>query len=334
MWELRGPRTKTHAMAGVHYPTFLMTNFRHPPVRIPPEVEREMQAGRRMDPVAPLDRTAQRIQVTEHLHQSLGLRNLDPQVDGPSPHAYVLPYYDTNIGHWMKQYASMNVLQSYEMQSLLRPGDVVVDAGANLGSYTIGFAEKVGMSGAVLAFEPFRWLHQLLTANIALNGLQNVWTFPAGLSDQTTRVEAYQPQLRFFSSPGGVRIMNQAHGLKEQDLYQLYDMDMPPEAVSLVKLDDIVFGGSNVGIMPTPRVQDVRLIKIDVEGMEKEVVLGAAQVIQTYKPIIWTENVAYYESGDTAFLSIVDQLGYACAKAQNAPNDIVCTDKFGQGHQI
>ena len=45
-----------------------------------------------------------------------------------------------------------------------------------------------------------------------------VWTFPAGLSDQTTRVEAYQPQLRFFSSPGGVRIMNQAHGLKEQDL--------------------------------------------------------------------------------------------------------------------
>ena len=39
----------------------------------------------------------------------------------------------------------------------------------------------------------------------------------------------------------------------------------------------------------------------------------ALEVIQTYKPIIWTENVAYYESGDTAFLSIVDQLGYQSA---------------------
>jgi FkbM family methyltransferase len=234
----------------------------------------------------------------------------------------------------MKQFGSMNVLQSYEMQSLLRPGDVVVDAGANLGSYTLGFAEKVGMSGAVLAFEPFRNLHQVLTANVAVNGLMNVWTFQAGLSDQTTKVEAYQPQLRFFSSPGGVRIIDQARGLSENDMYQLYDLDLPPEAVSLVKLDDIVFGASSLGVWPTPRVQDVRLIKIDVEGMEKEVVLGAAQVIQTFKPIIWTENVAYYESGDTAFLSIVDQLGYACAKAQNAPNDIVCTDRNGQGHQI
>ena len=38
----------------------------------------------------------------------------------------------------------MNPLQSYEMQSLLQPGDVVIDAGANLGGYTVPFAERVG----------------------------------------------------------------------------------------------------------------------------------------------------------------------------------------------
>jgi FkbM family methyltransferase len=211
----------------------------------------------------------------------------------------------------MKQFGSMNVLQSYEMQSLLRKGDVVVDAGANLGSYTIGFAEKIGLGGSVLAFEPFRWLHQILTANVALNGLQNVWVFPAGLGDTTTRIEAHPPQLRFFSSPGGVRLTNQTAGL-----------------------DDLVFGGSNMGVWPVPRVNDVRLIKIDVEGMEKEVVLGASQVIQSFKPIIWTENVAYFEGGNTEFLAIMEQFNYGCAKAQNAPNDIVCTDKTGQGHQI
>ena len=35
-------------------------------------------------------------------------------------HAFILPFYDTNIGHWIKEYGSMNVLQSYEMQAILR----------------------------------------------------------------------------------------------------------------------------------------------------------------------------------------------------------------------
>ena len=47
--------------------------------------------------------------------------NLGPRVDGikpplpqaRAPHAFVLPFYDTNIGHWMKQHGSMNPLQSY-----------------------------------------------------------------------------------------------------------------------------------------------------------------------------------------------------------------------------
>jgi FkbM family methyltransferase len=333
MWELRGPLPKTLAVAGVHYPTTLLTNFRDPPVHIPKEVEAEMGRDRAARSDAAPD-APDRSQMTRHLHQALGLRTVDPEVDGPAPHAYVLPYYDTNIGHWMKQFGSMNVLQSYEMQSLLRKGDTVVDAGANLGSYTIGFAEKIGLSGAVLAFEPFRWLHQILTANVALNGLQNVWVFPAGLGDTTTRIEAHPPQLRFFSSPGGVRLTNQTGGLDEQTVFQLYDMDMPLETVAVMRLDDIVFGGSNLGVWPVPRINDVRLIKIDVEGMEKEVVLGASQVIQSYKPIIWTENVGYFESGNTDFLAIMEHFNYGCARAQNAPNDIVCTDKTGQGHQI
>ena len=62
-----------------------------------------------------------------------------------APHAFVLPFYDTNIGHWMKQHGSMNPLQSYEMQSILQPGDTVIDVRANLGCYTLPFAERVGL---------------------------------------------------------------------------------------------------------------------------------------------------------------------------------------------
>jgi len=339
MWELRdgkvpSSQTKTLAMAGMHYPTTILTNFRDPPVRIPAEVDAEMSAGRGAAAATPVEEP---VQVTQYLHQSLGLKDISQgQTEGaPAPsHAYVLPYYDTNIGHWMKQYGSMNLMQSYEMQSLLRPGDVVVDAGANLGCYTMGFAEKVGLRGAVLSFEPFRWMFQLLTANVALNGLQNVWTIPAGLSDVTRVTESQPPQLRFFSSPGGVKIHNQTEGLKEQDVYQLYDMDMPKEKVTELRLDDLLFPQQPFVGWPVPEVNDVRLIKIDVEGMEKEVIRGAQQVVMNYRPIIWTENVDYFQSENTAFLELVDSMGYSCAKAQNAPNDLICTDRFGRGHQI
>jgi len=70
--------------------------------------------------------------------------------------------------------------------------------------------------------------------------------------------------------------------------------------------------------------------------MEKEVIAGARQTILRFKPIIWTENVAYFSSNgqDTSFLQLMGEVGYACAQAQNAPNDVVCTDAQGQGHQI
>merc|ERR1712117_79841 len=101
----------------------------------------------------------------------------------------------------------------------------------------------------------------------------------------------------------------QQDGLKQEEAMQLYDWD-------------------------SPAVDSVRLIKIDVEGMEKDVIAGAAQVVHYFKPIIWTENVAYFSSNgqDTSFLQLMEQLEYSCAQAQNAPNDIICTDRYGRGH--
>jgi FkbM family methyltransferase len=126
-------------------------------------------------------------------------------------------------GNMMKSTTSMNLLQSYEMQALLAPGDIFVDVGANLGSYTIPMAIHVGPSGLVLAFEPFRWLSQLLTANVAMNGLMNVWVFQLGLGDTPERKKLQQPQLRSFSSPGGVKLEEQTKSLDEvKDCFLLF----------------------------------------------------------------------------------------------------------------
>ena len=143
-------------------------------------------------------------------------------VQARGPHAFVLPFYDTNIGHWMKQHGSMNPLQSYEMQSILQPGDVVIDVGANLGCYTLPFAERVGAAGKVIAVEPFRWLRQIVAANVALNGLSNVWLPAVGLGAGRSSFEARPPQFRFFSSPGGVKLQQQQE-MKPEEVMQMYD---------------------------------------------------------------------------------------------------------------
>ncbi|CAD7934069.1 unnamed protein product [Amoebophrya sp. A25] len=301
---------------GQHYPISLVTNFRDPAPQIPADVERELKGASTPEeayynPNGPGT-------VTGELHASVGTYVLPRSRN----HAFMIPFYDTNIGHWIKEFGSMNVLQSYEMQSLLRPGDVVVDVGANLGSFTIPFAERVGRQGKVLAFEPFRWLFQLCTANVALNGLSNVWTYNMGLGEAMGSFESRPPQLRFFSSPDA--------NMKQEQAMQLYDYEMEPESVMQASLDDLLSQKS----VRVPEINNLRLIKIDVEGMEGQVIMGAQRAIMHYKPIIWTENVDYFERNDTSFLALMDQLNYACGKAQNAPNDLICTDKTGQGNQV
>src|SRR4051812_4112055 len=57
---------------------------------------------------------------------------------------------------------------------VLRPGDTVVDVGANIGAFAVVAASIVGPRGRVIAFEPVAETFQCLTENVALNGLGNV----------------------------------------------------------------------------------------------------------------------------------------------------------------
>lgn len=60
--------------------------------------------------------------------------------------------------------------ESTLVQSLLGPGDVFVDVGANIGYFSVLAAERVGGAGQVFAFEPDPENYGLLAANLALNG--------------------------------------------------------------------------------------------------------------------------------------------------------------------
>jgi hypothetical protein len=81
---------------------------------------------------------------------------------------------DVFVGASLRKYGEHSWLEHELVSRVVRPGQLIVEAGANIGAHTVGLSRLVGASGALLAFEPQRVVFQTLCANLALNQCKNV----------------------------------------------------------------------------------------------------------------------------------------------------------------
>ena len=180
-------------------------------------------------------------------------------------HGYFLANrFDGYVGLALIRYGEYGELEWQVLDQLIQPGSTVVEVGANIGSHTVSLAKKVGPQGRVIAVEPQRIVHQYLSANVSLNMLGNVECYWAGCGAEPSGmivppVNYFAPELQNF---GGVSLAEGGAG----------------EPVPVLPLDQIMRG------------RPAQLIKIDVEGMESEVLRGAANLILTHRPVIYAEN--------------------------------------------
>jgi FkbM family methyltransferase len=137
----------------------------------------------------------------------------------------------------------------------------VVDAGANIGAHTLYFAEAVGPGGAVIAFEPQRALHQLLCGNLALNGHSRAHAHLAALGRAPGSVKVPPIDYSKAANFGALELGNWTLG----------------EEIPVVTLDSL-------------SLAHCHLIKIDVEGMELEVLEGAADTVARLQPVLYVES--------------------------------------------
>lgn len=151
----------------------------------------------------------------------------------------------------------------------LRPGDTVVEAGANIGTHTIPLAQRVGPGGRVVSIEAQRMMFQLLCGNLAINKLFNVDVRHAAASDAPGTIDI--PLLPFASGPNNYSAAPMA-GASDNPVYAGCAFE-PVPAVSVDSLG----------------LASVRLIKMDVEGMEPAVLRGAEGVIARDRPILYLE---------------------------------------------
>lgn len=192
---------------------------------------------------------------------------------------YLFNVSDKFIGRSLTEYGEWAEDELQLLKPFLAPGDTVVDIGANIGTHTLGFAEFVGASGRVIAFEPQRLIYQCLCANLALNNLAHVWALQVGVSDRQATMSVPQVDYNFDGNFGGIALCESGNG----------------EQVPIVCLDDY-----NLTVC--------RLIKIDVEGMEYQVLKGAHKTISALKPVLYVENNKSDRSDE--LITFIEQLGY------------------------
>jgi FkbM family methyltransferase len=133
---------------------------------------------------------------------------------------------------------------------IVRPGDTVLDIGANLGLVTLQLAALVGPSGMVHAFEPNPAVCELLSQSLERNAARNV------------RLHAYALGLEAGRLPLTVPELNAGMGSLTTGLPE----DWPRVEVAVRPLSEVA---AEIGLGP------VRFVKIDVEGFEAAVLGGA-----------------------------------------------------------
>src|SRR5258707_14359705 len=86
--------------------------------------------------------------------------------------------HDVYVGRSLDLYGEFSEGEVGLFRQLVKPGDLVLDVGANIGTHTLFFSQRIGATGRVLAFEPQRIVFQTLCANLAINSATNVWCYP------------------------------------------------------------------------------------------------------------------------------------------------------------
>ncbi len=139
------------------------------------------------------------------------------------------------------------------MHALIRPGSVAIDIGAHVGAHTIFMSRKVGDAGAIIAFEPNKKLYMEHLRNLEINDCKNVLSICRGVGDASKRVT-----------------------LKGIEIVQDEPVYGEEEFIDLIPLDSL-------------QLNDVSLIKIDIENYEYFALQGAKQTLIRNKPLILFE---------------------------------------------
>jgi FkbM family methyltransferase len=144
------------------------------------------------------------------------------------------------------------------MLSLLRPGDVAIDGGANIGLFTLMAAARVGSAGRVVACEPSPTTMALLRENVALNRYGWVDLREVALAEHPGKL-----RMHVFTPGSGFSSFAPADTTTSSEV-----------EVSVATLDEVA----------GDLLERTSLVKLDVEGAELLALKGAPRLLEQARP--------------------------------------------------
>ncbi len=176
---------------------------------------------------------------------------------------YVALETDYYVGRSLLTYGEYCEQEIEILKHLSTVGNYVAEIGANSGAHAVRLAKHITQSGRLVAVEPQPVLFQAMAATMSVNSLMNVDCLPYALSAEPGMLALPSFDYAKLNNFGGISMI-----------------DLPPGSIAVPKhrFDDIYF------------YEQLNLIKIDVEGMELDVLKGAAKSIEKHHPNIYLEN--------------------------------------------
>lgn len=164
------------------------------------------------------------------------------------------------IGKCFDLYGEYSESEVTLMRALLQPGDTVLDIGANIGDLTLPLSKAVGDSGRVYAIESHTETYNVLCANLALNGITNTKPVNAFVasSDQADTASKVWGKHAFVSEKW---------------------------SAPFIAIDQL-------------GLSSCKLIKVDVDGKELEVLKSGERLIERCRPFLYFENDVREVSAD------------------------------------
>jgi FkbM family methyltransferase len=175
------------------------------------------------------------------------------------------------------------------------PGGVAIDVGANLGEWSVPLARAVGRDGRVLCIEPNPAVAAALAATLRINNLAQGEILPVALA-------AADGEGRLLIEPGDTGLSRLSAG--ESGI-----------AVRLRRLDSIV---AERGLAR------LDLLKIDVEGHERQVLAGAAETLRRFRPAVVFESGHEAPDDRRAIAVFFDELAYDLVAVLHDHGALLC----------
>lgn len=200
----------------------------------------------------------------------------------------ILVPMDDYVGRSVYYVGDLDRKLSWICSRIVRPGDTVLDVGANLGVLTLHLARLVGPAGRVHAFEPNPRMVELLTRSIERNRFENVRLHPIALG----------------AAPGELSLWVPRGNAGDASLVRRFPPEGDAVSVPVRRLADVA---------AEAEIGPIRLIKMDTEGFEPEVLEGARDLLAAHPcdAILFELNEHHGLPGDHPTFAILAGLGYA-----------------------